>query len=419
MSPMTSVAGLPRPPKRTRRRRSGSRYTLFSWIGNPSAVRFSKSLGFAALAVVLVTVAPAHADDAVTTTTRVPRSSTTVAEPVIPTSTTEPPAPEDPDEQVATEEAPPYVGPALPRIDLTQSTFDPRAQSAFATYAAARKQLDDAKAAIAEHQAVVVQANAAVTAAEAQVEAARERQRERSQAMRSLAVRSYISDQGVQLPEDGRGAFYGRLARKMMRDGFARDQRVIDARLADVDAARRQAELAAVGVNSDDTTVPQLESRVDALDAALRLYAVGVTGVPVGFRFPVAAKHAFGDSWGAPRMVGTKFQHSHEGTDVFAAFGSPLVAVEDGIVQKVGKDTLGGMKLWLVGSHSGNRYYYAHLSAFSPGLVDGTYVTAGQIVGQVGDSGNAKGGAAHLHFEIHPNGYAAVNPYPLLRVSNT
>lgn len=382
-------------------------------------MRFAKSLGFAALAAVLVTVAPAHAeDDVATTTTRVPRSSTTVADPVIPTSTTEAPAPEDPDEQVATEEAPPYVGPPIARIDLSQSTFDPRAQSAFATYAAARKQLDDAKAAVAEHEAVVVQANDAVTAAEAQVETARDKQRERSAAMRSLAVRSYISDQGVQLPEDGRGAFYGRLARKMMRDGFARDQRVIDARLADVEAAKKQAELAALGVNANDTTVPLLEARVDALDAALRLYAVGATGVPVGFRFPVAASNRFGDSWGAPRMVGTKFQHAHEGTDVFAGFGSPLVAVEDGFVQKVGRDTLGGMKLWLVGSHSGNRYYYAHLSAFAPGLADGTYVTAGQIVGQVGDSGNAQGGAAHLHFEIHPNGYAAVNPYPLLKVAS-
>lgn len=353
-----------------------------------------------------------------TTTTLRVRTPTTAADPVIPTSTTEPPAPQDPDEQVATEEAPPYVGPALPRIDLSASTFDPRAKSAFATYAAARAQLDDARRLDAEHAATVAQANEVVRTAEAQLAAAEQAQRDRSTAMRSLAVRSYVSDHTVQLPEDGRGAFYGRLARKMMRDGFLRDQRAIDARTLDLAAARKTAELAALGGGNTDT-VPMLVARVEALDAALRLFAVGATGVPVGFRFPVAAQRAFGDSWGAPRMVGTKFEHHHEGTDVFAAYGSPLVAVEDGIVQRVGRDTLGGMKLWLVGAHSGNRYYYAHLSGFAPGLVDGTQVIAGQIVGQVGDSGNAKGGAAHLHFEIHPNGSGPVNPYPLLRVSNS
>jgi murein DD-endopeptidase MepM/ murein hydrolase activator NlpD len=81
----------------------------------------------------------------------------------------------------------------------------------------------------------------------------------------------------------------------------------------------------------------------------------------------------------------------------------------------MGTDVLGGTKLWLKGE-SGTYYYYAHLSAFVEGMKDGDVVEAGDVVGLVGDTGNARGGAPHLHFEIHPDGGQAVNPYPLLKV---
>ena len=81
----------------------------------------------------------------------------------------------------------------------------------------------------------------------------------------------------------------------------------------------------------------------------------------------------------------------------------------------MGTDVLGGTKLWLKGE-SGTYYYYAHLKAFAEGLANGDVVEAGDLVGVVGDTGNAKGGAPHLHFEIHPDGGPAVNPYPLLKV---
>lgn len=145
----------------------------------------------------------------------------------------------------------------------------------------------------------------------------------------------------------------------------------------------------------------------------LSAYAAGAQIYVEGFVFPVAGKVDFIDSWGFPRMTGTRFAHWHQGTDIFAAYGTPLVAVEDGVLDRIGSGTLGGNKLWVVGA-SGTEYYYAHLSAYAPGAVDGKRVRAGEVVGYVGNTGNAVGTPFHLHFEIHPGGGPAVNPYPVL-----
>jgi murein DD-endopeptidase MepM/ murein hydrolase activator NlpD len=154
----------------------------------------------------------------------------------------------------------------------------------------------------------------------------------------------------------------------------------------------------------------------DATQANIRLaaYRAGSSIVVNGFVFPVAGPHRYSNDFGNPRMVGTPLEHSHQGTDIFAAHGSPLVACERGIVTRVGTDRLGGTKLWIVGT-SGTRYYYAHLTAFAEGVSDGMVVEPGTLVGYVGDTGNARGGSPHLHFEVHPPGQPAVNPYPLLK----
>jgi len=132
----------------------------------------------------------------------------------------------------------------------------------------------------------------------------------------------------------------------------------------------------------------------------------------------VRGLHAFTDTFGAPRMTGTPYAHPHQGTDIFAAHGTPLVACEPGVLVRVGTDVLGGTKLWLVGT-SGTRYFYAHLSAFAEGVVEGKVVQAGDVVGYVGNTGNAATTPAHLHFEAHPGAGPAVNPYPLLKVADT
>jgi murein DD-endopeptidase MepM/ murein hydrolase activator NlpD len=146
----------------------------------------------------------------------------------------------------------------------------------------------------------------------------------------------------------------------------------------------------------------------------LAILSAGSDIIIHGFVFPVGKPHSFTDSFGAPRMVGTPFEHTHKGTDILAPMGTPLLACERGVVSQIGSDTLGGNKLWLKGE-SGTYYYYGHLSGYADGLQNGQIVEAGSVVGYVGDTGNAKG-TPHLHFEIHPDGGAAVNPYPLLKV---
>ncbi len=123
-----------------------------------------------------------------------------------------------------------------------------------------------------------------------------------------------------------------------------------------------------------------------------------------GIVCPVAGPRAFGDTWGAARSGG----RSHEGVDMMSPGGTPLVAVESGSVQF--KTTrLGGNSVWLNGS-SGTRYFYAHLSAWEG---SSRSVSQGEVIGYVGATGNTT--ANHLHFEIHPGGGRAVNPYPYVR----
>ncbi len=123
-----------------------------------------------------------------------------------------------------------------------------------------------------------------------------------------------------------------------------------------------------------------------------------------GIVCPVAGPHAFADTWGAARSGG----RSHEGVDMMAARGVPLVAVESGYAQF--KTTrLGGNSVWVNGN-SGTRYFYAHLSAWEGSSRN---VSRGEVIGYVGATGNTS--ANHLHFEVHPGGGRAVNPYPYVR----
>jgi murein DD-endopeptidase MepM/ murein hydrolase activator NlpD len=127
--------------------------------------------------------------------------------------------------------------------------------------------------------------------------------------------------------------------------------------------------------------------------------------------FPVAGTHTYTDDFGAARHQG-----SHEGNDIMAARGTPLLAVDDATVIRLSRvDTgLGGISLWLERS-DGTQYYYAHMTKIADGLAVGSKVTVGQLVGTVGNTGDARYGATHCHFEIHPGGGAATDPYPHLR----
>jgi len=132
-----------------------------------------------------------------------------------------------------------------------------------------------------------------------------------------------------------------------------------------------------------------------------------------GYVFPVYGPSSFTDTFGAAR--GDISSGWHHGDDIFAPLGAPLLAVASGTLFSVGWNKVGGNRLWLRDGQ-GNLFYYAHLSAFSPLAVNGNKVNAGDVIGFVGNTGDAQGTPFHLHFEIHPVGLlglgydGAVNP---------
>ena len=127
--------------------------------------------------------------------------------------------------------------------------------------------------------------------------------------------------------------------------------------------------------------------------------------------FPMPKTCKFWDTWGAPRSGGRK----HQGVDIMASSGTPLYAVQSGTItkkQSAYPGSLAGNALWLT-TADGTYYFYAHLSGFADGIGVGSTVTAGQTIGYVGSTGNAS--VPHLHFEVHPKGGSAVNPYPIVK----
>jgi murein DD-endopeptidase MepM/ murein hydrolase activator NlpD len=138
--------------------------------------------------------------------------------------------------------------------------------------------------------------------------------------------------------------------------------------------------------------------RLAAMDRPVTL-PVPVQGVPA---------RALRDTWNAARSAGRK----HEGIDIFATRGTPVLSSTEGIVTQVGTNRLGGLVVWVIGP-GGQRHYYAHLERYAD-VQAGMRIGAGRVLGYVGTTGNAQGTPPHLHYGVYDTG-GAINPYPLLR----
>ncbi len=150
------------------------------------------------------------------------------------------------------------------------------------------------------------------------------------------------------------------------------------------------------------------------LDALRRLEDLGFTAEEAAVmgmgQFPVAGPADWEDDWHDPRF-GPPF-HLHQGTDIFAERGTPVIAPEAGTVSFT-DGGLGGRGAYVT-TADGTSYYMAHLNAYADSMYSGATVEQGEVVAYVGNTGNAENGAPHLHFEIRPYGGGATNPKPIL-----
>lgn len=183
-------------------------------------------------------------------------------------------------------------------------------------------------------------------------------------------------------------------------------------RRADLDhtlAELREHERRAVGLHA------QLEAafaRAKAVETELasrhsRQRQVSRAGQRGLYACPMAAPYSFRDTWGAPRSGGRR----HRGVDMFAPYGSNVYAITNGTIVRTTNGGLGGVGLYLKGN-DGNLYYYAHLARIARGYGPGRRVEAGELIAYNGSTGNARGGAPHVHMEIRPGGGGNINPYP-------
>ncbi|MGD9701927.1 MAG: M23 family metallopeptidase [Acidimicrobiia bacterium] len=170
--------------------------------------------------------------------------------------------------------------------------------------------------------------------------------------------------------------------------------------------------MAAVALLCSGTVVAASEYRAPAADAAGHRHATAAAPPIVALAAaPVAPKCWYYDTWQAPRVGG----RYHEGVDIGAELGKPVFAVATGTItgQYVDKPGLrAGNALRLMRADR-TYFFYAHMQGFADGITVGSKVQAGDVIGYIGQTGNAL--APHLHLEIHPNGGAAVNPYPSMK----
>lgn len=197
------------------------------------------------------------------------------------------------------------------------------------------------------------------------------------------------------------------------RETLASTRSEREAAMVELDNERRvvELELAAMARARRDLQSRLLSSRVSrsgarGQDPAQALAEAAAIPVVTDFICPIRGPVAFTDSWGDPRSGGRR----HKGTDLMSPHGTENVAVVSGQMERHHSGA-GGLSVYLHGD-DGNTYFYAHLSEV---VGPDRRVAQGEVIGLTGNTGNARGGATHTHFEIHPGGGQAVNPYPTVR----
>lgn len=194
----------------------------------------------------------------------------------------------------------------------------------------------------------------------------------------------------------------------------AERQRQEEERRRQEEAARQAAAQAAANATSTTEAATASGGSDDAQTTSTTAATTTTTGAPPpapsgSGTCPVAGAVSFTDTWGAPRSGG----RSHKGVDMIAARGTPIVAIFSGRVYRLSTSSLGGNSVYFY-SDAGDLYYYAHLDSYGD-ISPGQAVPVGYVLGYNGSSGNAPDYLPHLHFEYHPGGGAAVNPYPLVK----
>jgi murein DD-endopeptidase MepM/ murein hydrolase activator NlpD len=142
----------------------------------------------------------------------------------------------------------------------------------------------------------------------------------------------------------------------------------------------------------------------------LRIARLATSSAPARLPVPVEGIRArqIADTWGGPRSGG----RTHQGVDIFAPRGTPVRSTTDGLVLRVGTNALGGQIVAILGP-GWQVHYYAHLDRFGA-FRPGDFVAEGDLIGYVGDTGNARGTPYHLHYGVYAPGSGAVNPWPML-----
>lgn len=213
-------------------------------------------------------------------------------------------------------------------------------------------------------------------------------------------------------------ATYERLVAQQQREEEEQRRREEEERRRQEEAARlatstTTSTTAAPGTTSDDTTGTTAATTTTANDGSTTTAPTTTTTTPPPSSgkgaCPVAGAVSFSDTWGAPRSGG----RTHKGVDMIAARGTPIAAIYEGTIKRISTNTLGGKSIWLR-VNNGDEFYYAHLDGYGDISV-GQKVAEGYVVGYNGSTGNAPDWLPHVHFEFHPGGGHAVNPYPLVK----